>query len=185
MDPSEADELVAAVAAAARRDRATVGAGGGLLPAAIEGVVVERLSPIVDGRGSLTPFLDVRRPFWSEPVVYAYEFTIMAGRIKGWGMHERQTDRYLVAGGRVRVALFDGRSESPTRGRVAELHFSERAPGVVQIPPGVWHADQNYGETEARLVNFPTVPYDAAEPDKQRIDPHAGVIPFDWAIRDG
>jgi dTDP-4-dehydrorhamnose 3,5-epimerase len=49
----------------------------------------------------------------------------------------------------------------------------------------VWHADQNYGETEARLVNFPTVPYDAAEPDKQRIDPHAGVIPFDWAIRDG
>ena len=33
-------------------------------------------------------------PFWEEPVVYAYAFTVSPGRIKGWGMHKRP-DRSL------------------------------------------------------------------------------------------
>jgi hypothetical protein len=44
---------------------------------------------------------------------------------------------------------------------------------------------QNWGETDARVLNFPTRPYDPAKPDKLRIDPHSGVIPFDWELRDG
>ena len=47
------------------------------------------------------------------------------------------------------------------------------------------HADQNIGDREARLLNFPTRPYDRADPDKYRIDPHSGAIPFDWELRDG
>jgi hypothetical protein len=41
------------------------------------------------------------------------------------------------------------------------------------------------GETEARIVNFPTRPYDHESPDKYRIDPHSAMIPFDWELRDG
>ena len=33
--------------------------------------------------------------------------------------------------------------------------------------------------------NFPTRPYDADAPDKYRVDPHSGTIPFDWELRDG
>jgi hypothetical protein len=33
-------------------------------------------------------------------------------------------------------------------------------------------------------VNFPTAAYDAEEPDKFRIDPHSGEIPFDFTLRD-
>jgi dTDP-4-dehydrorhamnose 3,5-epimerase len=175
------DELTAV----AKRDRATVDARGRALGANIEGVILERLTPRADHRGSLVPFLDTREPFWSEPVAYAYEIMIRPGRIKGWGMHEQQTDRYLVADGNVRIVLYDGRSDRESHGRIAQFFFTEAAPGLLAIPPGVWHADQNWGKTDARLVNFPTHPYDHADPDKYRIDPHSDVIPFDWELRDG
>jgi dTDP-4-dehydrorhamnose 3,5-epimerase len=179
------EEVLAAVARAAQRDAQTVDSGGSLLPPSIEGVVVKRLTGHVDDRGSLTAALDVRDPFWAEPIVYAYYVTITPGRIKGWGMHERQSDRYFVLSGSMRVVLFDGREGSPTAGTLVQVHFSDRTPGLMCIPPGVWHADQNYGTTPAQLVNFPTRPYDPADPDKLRIDPNAGVIPFDWELRGG
>ena len=86
------------------------------------------------------------------------------------------------AAARCRVGLL-----APLRsvGRIAEFFFTEATPGLLAIPPGVWHADQNWGKTDAHIVNFPTHPYDHANPDKFRIDPHSDVIPFDWELRDG
>ncbi len=178
-------ELLRALAAAAVRDRPTVDGESKELSARIDGVEVKRVPIHADPRGVLTPFLDARDPFWSEPVVYAYRFSILPGRIKGWGMHELQTDRYVVLSGNVQVVLLDGRESSPSVGSFMRVHFTDRTPGAMTIPPGVWHADHNWGETEAHVVNFPTRPYDPASPDKHRIDPHGGVIPFDWSIRDG
>lgn len=182
---ANADDRVAAARAAAEQDVPTVTREGKARPTPIDGVVVERTAMYADDRGALIPFIDGRRPFWAEPVVYGYCFTIRPGRIKGWGMHELQTDRYFLARGNVRVALFDGREDSSTRGAVHEVFFTPETPGLVSIPPGVWHADQNWGDADALVTNYPTHPYDPDVPDKHRIDPHAGVIPFDWTLRDG
>lgn len=179
------DHVLTAVAAAARRDQPTVTRDGQARPTPIDGVIVERTGMHTDHRGALIPFMDARKSFWSEPVVYAYCFSIRPGRIKGWGMHEHQTDRYFVVRGHVRVALFDGREGAPTGGAHHEVYFTPETPGVVCIPPGVWHADQNWGTSDALIMNFPTRPYDPDDPDKHRIDPHEGVIPFDWSLRDG
>ena len=167
------------------RDRPSVGADGRELASRIAGVLLERLAPLADHRGSLVRVLDTREPFWIEPIVYAYEFTIRPGRIKGWGMHEHQTDRYFVAGGKIRIVLYDGRPESPSHELIEQFFFTESTPGLLRIPPGVWHADQNWGDSDARVLNFPTRAYDHTSPDKYRIDPHSGVIPFDWDLRDG
>ena len=167
------------------RDRPTVDDGARELPVPIEGVELRRLTIHADHRGILVPLLDARDPFWAAPVVYAYCLTILPGRIKGWGMHRIQTDRYVTVGGNVRTVLYDGRSGSPTHEALAEIHFTDRTPGALVIPPGVWHATQNWGDSEAAIVNFPTHPYDAANPDKSRIDPHSGAIPFDWSLPDG
>jgi dTDP-4-dehydrorhamnose 3,5-epimerase len=151
----------------------------------IDGVVVERLSPRVDHRGSLTEVIDFGRPFWSEPIVWSYLFTIRPGRIKGWGVHECQADRYFVVAGDLRVVLYDDRPDSPSRGRFHQEFFTDESRGLVRIPPGVWHADQNWGGQDAMVLNFPTRPYDHANRDKRRIDPHSGEIPFDWDLPDG
>jgi dTDP-4-dehydrorhamnose 3,5-epimerase len=169
----------------APRDEMTVDAAGRRVASGIEGVVHERLVDHHDHRGMLAELIDLTRPFWSEPVVYAYAFTVRPGRIKGWGMHKLQADRYAVLAGSLRVVLHDGRVDSPSRGCFAEFHFTDASPGLLRIPPGVWHADQNWGATDARVVNFPTCAYDRAQPDKYRIDPHDGRIAFDFTLRDG
>src|SRR5258706_4837066 len=151
----------------------------------IAGVRIERLLGYHDQRGSLVPFLDFTKPFWSEPIVHGYEFTIRPGRIKGWGMHRRQADRYFVQQGDLRVVLYDGRAGSRDRGHFCEFWFTGHGYGLLYIPQGVWHATQNFGTTLGRIVNFGTVRFDPADPDKARIDPHSGKIPFDWRIPGG
>lgn len=150
----------------------------------INGVRIERVAGHHDHRGTLYPYLDLERPFWSEPVVYGYLFTLRPGRIKGWGLHKKQADRYFVMSGNLRVVLHDGREESPDRGKFCELFFTPASPGLLHIPPGVWHATQNWGKSLGRVANFPTVRFDPADPDKYRTDPHTGSIAFDWGLRD-
>lgn len=178
-------DLAADVFPDAERDEPTVDEAGRRIDAELEGVVFELLPSHVDHRGTLTEVVNFSSPFWDEPVVYTYCFTIRPGRIKGWGMHRRQADRYFVCSGDVRVVLYDGRVSSPTYARFAQFHFSGSTRGLLLIPPGVWHADQNWGRDDAVVLNFPTRAYDRASPDKYRIDPHSGVIPFDWSLRDG
>jgi dTDP-4-dehydrorhamnose 3,5-epimerase len=100
-------------------------------------------------------------------------------------MHKLQTDRYLIVNGSVRVVLFDGRADSATHGLLDVRQLTGEAPSLLAIPPGVWHADQNWGEGDALIVNFPTRPYDRAAPDKYRLDPQSNEIPFDWSLPDG
>jgi dTDP-4-dehydrorhamnose 3,5-epimerase len=182
--PLEAQGADLRVDPPASRDTPTVDEQGRSVRPLIAGVVHERLQPQVDARGQLIEIVNFARPFWTEPVGYSYCFTIEPGRIKGWGMHKLQADRYFHVSGRMRVVLYDGRVDSPTHRRFNEFYFSEAARGLLRIPPGVWHADQNWGDEVAVLVNFPTRPYEPNDPDKYRIDPHSGEIPFDWSLPD-
>lgn len=151
----------------------------------IEGVTLRLLGPLhVDHRGSLLEVIDEEDQFWREPIVYAYRITILPGRIKGWGMHQKQDDRYFIAGGRLRVVLYDGRDDSPSLRGFQEFFFVDQTPALLRIPAGVWHADQNIGDSEATIINFPTRRYDHSNPDKFRIDPHSGEIDWDWTLRD-
>lgn len=153
----------------------------------IEGVELHRLTPYVDHRGALTEVVNFDHPFWRDrdPVVYAYCFTIQPGRIKGWGMHKLQNDRYFLVRGSVRTVLYDGRADSPTFGRFEVHNLTSANSGLLLIPTGVWHASQNWGSDEAAMMNFPTRPFDRETPDKYRLDPHSDEIPFDWSLHDG
>jgi dTDP-4-dehydrorhamnose 3,5-epimerase len=171
--------------AEARRDQPTVDATSRTIGLGIEGVQVERLVPHTDHRGHLTQIMNSVSAIWNEPVVHAYHVLVRPGRIKGWGMHRIQADRHYAFAGEGRMVLYDGREDSPTHGEIAEIHFSDVARGVVYIPPGIWHAAQNTGDRDWQLINFPTRAYESANPDKYRIDPHSGEIPFDFALSDG
>ena len=177
--------LAAEITPAAASDEPSVDPEGRRRKLAIEGVRLDMPGPLhADHRGSLLEVIDTRDPFWSEPIVYAYRITIRPGRIKGWGMHKLQTDRYLTMAGRLRVVLYDGRTNSSSYQRFVEFQFTDETPGLLSIPPGVWHADQNTGDRDVVIVNFPTRAYDHDRPDKYRIDPFSGEIPFDWSLKD-
>jgi dTDP-4-dehydrorhamnose 3,5-epimerase len=182
--PEDRYALAQDVQPPAQQDAPTVDRDGRLVRAPIEGVRFVRLTSHVDHRGSLTEAVNFDNDFWDEPVVYSYCITIRPGRIKGWGMHEKQADRYFIASGHVRVVLYDGRTKSPTFESFGEYHLTEEARALLLIPPGVWHGAQNYMQHDAVIMNFPTRPFDREDPDKYRIDVHSGVIPFDWTLPD-
>lgn len=72
--------------------------------------------------------VDFTQPFWDEPIVFAYRFTLRPGRIKGWGMHKHQADRYLLIAGNMRTVLFDGREASTTQGATPNFTSPRRRP---------------------------------------------------------
>ena len=53
--------------------------------------------------------------------------------------HERTTDRIFVTSGLVRIALYDGRVGSRTRGMINEFRFGTVRPALIVVPPQVWH----------------------------------------------
>jgi dTDP-4-dehydrorhamnose 3,5-epimerase len=184
IDLDERYTLAADILPESERDAPTVDAEGRRVTSGLAGVVYERLVSHVDHRGTLVEAVNFDRPFWDEPVVYSYCFIVRPGRVKGWGMHRRQADRYFLCAGQLRVVLYDGRTRSPTVGQFSEYFITESSPALLLIPPGVWHGDQNWGAGDAVVMNFPTRPFDRERPDKHRLDPHLGPIPFDWTLPD-
>ncbi len=174
----------ARVSVRGRDDHQTVDESSGARLGAIDGVEVKPIRPHVDQRGSLAEVINFADPFWREPIVYCYTMTVKPGRIKGWGMHLRQVDRHVLHTGEARLVLFDAREDSPTHGVLQTVHMSDEAKAAVRIPAGVWHALQNTGATVMHVTNFPTIPYDRANPDKQLLEIGSPQIPFDFGDLD-
>ena len=83
------------------------------------------------------------------------------------------------------LVLFDPRPESPTSGEVCRIVLSEHNRCLVNIPRNVWHADHNIGTVDAVIVNFPTTPYDHANPDKYRLPLDTELIPHSFGNATG
>jgi dTDP-4-dehydrorhamnose 3,5-epimerase len=111
---------------------------------------------------------EVARATWDilgGPVVQVHITTTLPGRIRAWGLHQRSTDRLFVVSGLVKIAVFDGRLDSPTQGRVNEFTVSEKSPGLLVIPPNLYHGWKNIGTDEAIIINMPSSMYDYEAPD--------------------
>jgi dTDP-4-dehydrorhamnose 3,5-epimerase len=55
----------------------------------------------------------------------------------------------------------------------------------MNVPKFVWHADHNVGSEEAVIVNFPTIQYDHASPDKYRLPIDTPLIPYSFGAAHG
>ena len=157
-------------------------------PTAIDGVLVQELGWYTDQRGSLSVLLRAdQAELQGERFGQAYVTTVLPGVVKGWHRHARQCDRMTGLRGETLLVLVDGREGSTTRGERLELVLGERHPRLVLIPPGVWHGLKAIGAGESMVLNLPTLPFDADDPDEERAPPDAAVegAVYDWDRRDG
>ena len=164
--------------------RSAVDAAGDLRATLINGVVFRPTRPVPHEDGHVT---EVARASWGilgEPVVQVHVTTTLAGRIRAWGLHQRSMDRLFVVSGLVTIVVFDGRNDSPTRGRVNVLTVSERNPGLLLIPPNLYHGWKNIGTSEAVIINMPDRLYDYEQPDALDLpwDSEAArrIVPYRW-----
>ncbi len=130
---------------------------------------------------------EVARASWEilgAPLVQVHITTTLPGRVRGWGLHQRNTDRLFVVSGLVKIVLFDGRNDSPTRGAINEFVLSEKNPGLLLVPPNLYHGWKNIGTSEAIVINMPDRMYDYDEPDALDLpwDSAAAqrIIPYQW-----
>ena len=110
--------------------------------------------------------------------------TTLSGRIRAWGLHQFSTDRLFVVSGLVTIVVFDGRSASPTSGLVNALTVSDKNPGLLLIPPNIYHGWKNIGTSEAVIINMPDRMYNYEQPDALDLpwDSEAArrIVPYRW-----
>jgi len=145
----------------------------------IEGCRALALPAASDDRGDLFELLTTRdEPI--EPIVHVYQVFCAPGSIRAWVFHQRQADRLCFTQGRLRIALYDLRSDSPTAGALVTLVAGAGAPTFLRIPAFVAHGIQNLGGERTAFINMPTNVYRHDDPDKSRLPFDTPLIPFRW-----
>jgi dTDP-4-dehydrorhamnose 3,5-epimerase len=146
----------------------------------IEGVEVVPLRRIPDERGTI---LHMLRCDDSHFIAFGeiYFTTVYRGVVKGWHKHREMTLNYACIFGRVKLALYDDRQDSPTNGTVLEIFLGPDNYALVSISPGVWSGFKGMSEPYAIVANCCTHPHDPAR--TTRVDPLDNDIPYDWAPR--
>lgn len=161
-----------------------VDSSGHLRQQPIDGVRFRPTRPVPHEDGTVA---EIARAAWPEidlPIVQVHLTTTMPGRIRAWGLHRHSTDRLFVVRGLVSIVLYDGRPSSPTHGLLNEFRVSDRNPGLLVIPPDLYHGWKNLGVDEAFIVNMPSSLYAHTSPDALDLPyDHAdapAVVPFRW-----
>lgn len=149
----------------------------------IKGVATKKLRLIPDERGWL---MEILRCDWDifDRFGQVYVTTAYPNVVKAWHMHKKQADHMACIKGLIKLALCDGREDSPTKGEVNEFFIGERNPLLVKIPPGVWHGFKAVQEV-AFVVNVPTELYNYEKPDEYRLPPDTDKIKYDWGLMPG
>lgn len=91
-------------------------------------------------------------------------YSVMYPRVvKAWHRHRLQTDFWMVLHGHLKAGIY---READNRAWQAVV--GEKKPGVLIIPPELWHGAATVGEVQAGLLYYVTHSYNPAAPDEQR-----------------
>ncbi len=145
----------------------------------IDGVKVKKLKMIPDERGRLIEILRCDDEIFQK-FGQVYMTTAYPEVVKAWHYHKNQDDHFACISGRIRLALYDARENSPTKGQVNEFIMDTENPILVRIPRLVYHGFKCVSNYEAFVINVPTNTYNRENPDEYRIDPYDNDIPYNW-----
>ncbi len=156
----------------------------------LDGVSSCEITKHVDDRGFFAEILrqDWREFLGNDQVVQAALSVSEPGLIRAWHRHVRgQIDYMVVLNGTVKIAAYDDREGSLTRGKIAEITVSGNHLQIVRIPGYYWHGTKNVGNQSSTTMYFFTKLYDYTSPDEERrlwddetiIDPQT-LLPYKW-----
>jgi dTDP-4-dehydrorhamnose 3,5-epimerase len=148
----------------------------------IEGVKIVPLKQIADERGKIMQMLKATDDHF---VGFGeiYFSCAWPGAIKAWHIHRSMTINNAVIAGRAKLAMYDLREGSPTRGTLQEVFIGADNYALVQIPPGIANGYKAYGDQMVVLANCASEPHRPEE--MERLDPFSDEIPYDWGLRHG
>jgi len=144
----------------------------------IHGVLMHGVKDNVDDRQSLRVYLKASDECF-KGFAQSYVAISAKGIVKAWHYHKLQTDIWFCPWGKIKVGLFDARSDSPTKGTANSLILGGGNNVTLAIPPGVYHGYVALSD-EAMLINTTNKPYNPDDEFRAPWnDPRFG---FDWAV---
>jgi len=148
----------------------------------IDEVRVQPLHLVRNERGHL---LEIARAEdeWFPTFGQVYATATMPGVIKGWYRHSLQQDTLTVVSGGIKLALFDDREDSKSRGRTQLEHLTTDEPRLVVIPALVWHCFESTGDSPALIVHMNSVAFHLDSPDEERRPLDHPAMPMVWEPR--
>ena len=150
----------------------------------ISGVKLKDLKVIPDDRGLLMEMLRSDDPDFQR-FGQVYVTMVNPGVAKAWHYHKKQTDHFVCVGGLAKVALYDDREGSPTRGETNTFVVGWGQQQMIIIPPGVYHGFTPVGTDPAYVINVPTELFNYDEPDEFRKPANDPEIGYDWGVANG
>jgi dTDP-4-dehydrorhamnose 3,5-epimerase len=147
---------------------------------AIDGLLRVPLRRIPDERGTIMHMLRADDPHFLQ-FGEIYFTTVYEGVVKGWHKHREMTLNYACVSGRIKLAVYDDRPQSPTRGTLDEIFLGPDDHSLVVIPPDLWTGFKGMTAPFAIVANCCTHTHDPSR--TTRLDPFDSSIPYDWALR--
>ena len=143
----------------------------------IEGVLINKLKQIPDDRGAIYHMLRRDSPHFIEfgEIYFSIAFP---GIIKGWHEHTKQIQNYAVIDGKIKLVLYDNRSNSKTHKTINEIYLGEENYSLVTIPTGIITAYKCISKKNSILANCSTLPHDPKE--MINYDFKGDKVPYDW-----
>jgi dTDP-4-dehydrorhamnose 3,5-epimerase len=144
----------------------------------IDGVAFKDLLTHTDERGFFREIIRVSDDFFAPGFGQLSHSLVHTGVIKAWHAHRRQSQWTYVACGSLKVALHDGRSQSPTYRQTMEFMAGDNQPARAYcMPPGVAHGYRCMGGP-AHVIYVTSGVYDLD--DEIRIAHDDPLIGYDW-----
>jgi dTDP-4-dehydrorhamnose 3,5-epimerase len=160
------------------RDAQTVLPGGARAASAkIEGVRIHELGNVITRSGFMT---EIFRTDWSVVGITVQQVNwvqLNPGAVTDWHAHAKQIDHLVGVSGNIKLALWDGRDGSATKGATEIVRIGAIRPVMVIVPPGVWHGLRNESGEPAGYINIVDKLYHHEMPDNWRLTPRATEIP--------
>lgn len=148
--------------------------------APIKDVKVIPLKRIPDERGTIYHMLRKEDPHFIE-FGEIYFSTVYQGVVKGWHKHLDMTLNYSCIFGRIKIAIYDDREDSPTKGEIMEIFLGPDNYSLVIIPPQIWNGFKGMSQPYAIVANCCTHTHDPSR--SERLDPFDNKIPYEWEVK--
>ena len=143
----------------------------------IQGVKITTLKKIDDERGSVMHMLRNDSEIFSKFGEIYFSISYPKA-IKAWHMHKDMILNYACIEGKLKLVLYDDRTNSKTFGKIQELTLSTDDYFLVTVPPLIWNGFVNIGNNNSILANCSSVPY--RDDEIIRKSPFDKQIPYIW-----
>lgn len=146
----------------------------------IDGVYVVPLEAHCDDRGYLMEILRAVDPHYTKFGQVYFVGDMVRGTVRAFHKHEVLWDWFFISHGSAKFGFRDDRPESPTYGVMDTVITGTRNPGLVVVPPGVYHGWMSL-EDDTQLVSIASEVYNRQKPDEVRVPPDSWG--FDWSVK--